>query len=191
MVKLFSNFDTWAPAENYWEAVQEFGFDKVIFLRRHALYFYLYTLTPAISAVILFWYMCFSMFNPIDTNSINTQHIIEIIILLLIIYLVLLSWSKYFNYTLDYTIITSRYISSYNQKWIFAREITTIEPEKIKTINFSSKWLINSLFNFGTVSILLEGDDMAKWEIVIDFIYNPEWVKEGIQDLTRDTIKII
>jgi hypothetical protein len=53
MVKLLSNFDTVAPTKNYAEAVQEFGFDKVVFLRRHKLYFILYTVTPVIVSIML------------------------------------------------------------------------------------------------------------------------------------------
>ncbi len=190
MVKILSNFDTQSPAKNYANAVQEFGFNKVIFLRRHKLYFFLYTLTPAICAILLLAYTGFSFFAINATSKIEStlvQHTIEIIIVLLATYLLILSRGKYFEYILDYTIITPWYISSYNQRWVFARTIKTIEPEKIKTINFSSWGFINSLFNFGIVSILLEWDDAMKWEIVIDFIYNPEWVKRGILDITEDT----
>ena len=189
MVKLFSNFDTEAPTRNYAEAVQEFGFDKVIFLRRHKLYFVLYTLIPAGIALVLIWFLIYSMIlSSYATGEweIALHHSTQIIVVLLVLYLMLLARSRYFNYTLDYTIITPTYISSYNQKWIFSREIRTIEPGKIKTIDFSSKGIINSLFNFGKVIILLEGDELGQWEIRIDFICNPEWVKEWIQNLTKD-----
>jgi hypothetical protein len=190
MVRIFSNFDTQAPTKNYAEAVQEFGFDKAIFLRRHKLYFFLYTLSPAIFAMILLWYLFFSLLNPVtSTNTLISQHVVEVIVSLLALYLILIAWSKYFNYTLDYTIITPWYISSYNQKWLFSREIRTIEPEKIKTIVFYSKGIINSLFNFGKVTILLEWDE-DKWEIVIDFIYDPEGVKEAIQFVSDDSINV-
>ncbi len=68
---------------------------------------------------------------------------------------------------------------------IFSRDIRTVEPSKIKTIDFLSKWVINSLFNFGKIVILLEWDDMGQGEIVMDFIHDPEWVKEGILALTQ------
>ena len=69
MVKLLSNFDTKAPAKNYAEAVQEFGFDKVVFLRRHKLYFVLYTLIPVWTAVIMMGIMIISMMY---TGSVET-----------------------------------------------------------------------------------------------------------------------
>lgn len=192
MVKLLSNFDTKAPAKNYAEAVQEFGFDKVVFLRRHKLYFILYTLIPVWTAVIMMGIMVISMMY---TGSVETwlgnfvaQRSVQIILVLLVIYLLLLARARYFNYILDYTVVTPTYISSYNQTWIFSRKIRTIEPSKIKTIDFSSKWIINSIFNFGDIIILLEWDELGQWEINISFIANPEDIKEKIKDLTNSSV---
>lgn len=191
MVKLLSNFDTKAPAKNYAEAVQEFGFDKVVFLRRHKLYFILYTLIPVWTAVAMMGIMVLSMMY---TGSIETwlwnfvaQRSVQIILILLVVYLLLLARARYFNYILDYTVVTPTYISSYNQTWIFSRKIRTIEPSKIKTIDFSSKWIINSIFNFWDIIILLEWDELWQWEINISFIANPEDIKEKIKDLTNSS----
>lgn len=189
MVKLFSNFDTKAPARNYWEAVQDFGFDKVIFLRRHKLYFILYTFIPVFVALILMGFMIYSIVSSRLASGDEWSFIIhrstELILFLLILYLIILWWARYFNYILDYTIITPSYISSYNQKWIFSREIKTLDTEKIKTIDFLSSGFISSIFNFGKIVILLEGDETGKWEIVIDFIHNPESIKEWIKRITN------
>lgn len=191
MVKLFSNFDTQAPTKNYAAAVQEFSFDKVVFLRRHRLYFFFYTVLPSLLAG---WLLITGIITHIVYAKAekNMQHVfitndfVQIIGALIIFYLLLFARSKYFNYTLDYTIITPSYISSYDQQGFFNRNITTIEPSKIKTVNFSSRGLINSFFNFGKVDILLEGDDEWKGEIIIDYIYDPETVKKKIIQLLED-----
>ena len=192
MVRFLSNFDTKAPAKNYAEAVQEFGFDKVVFLRRHKLYFILYTLIPVWTSVVMMVILILSMIN---TGSIETwlwsfvaQRSVQIVLTLLVLYLLLLARARYFNYILDYTVVTPTYISSYNQSGIFSRKIRTLEPSKIKTIDFSSKWVINSIFNFWDIIILLEWDELWQWEIRIDFIANPEEVKEKIKDLTNSSI---
>ena len=194
MVKFLSNFDTKSPAKNYADAVQEFWFDKVVFLRRHKLYFVLYTLIPVWTSILLMWIMVYSMFN---TGSIETglgnfvaQRSVQIILILLVLYMLLLARARYFNYILDYTVVTPTYISSYNQTGIFSRKIRTLEPSKIKTIDFTSKWIINSIFNFGDIIILLEGDELGQWEIRIDFIANPEDVKEKIKDLTNSSVQV-
>lgn len=188
MVKLFSNFDTKAPAKHYGEAVQDFWFDKVIFLRRHKLYFILYTFIPISIALLLMWVMIYSMisarWDTIDWSVIFHRGG-EFILMLLILYFVLLGRFWYFNYILDYTIITPVYISSYNQKWVFSREIKTLDTEKIKTIDFLSSGFISSIFNFGKIVILLEWDETGKWEIVIDFIYKPEGIKDWIKRITN------
>ncbi len=192
MVRFLSNFDTKAPAKNYAEAVQEFGFDKVVFLRRHKLYFILYTLIPVWTSVVMMIILILSMIN---TGSIETwlwsfvaQRSVQIVLTLLVLYLLLLARARYFNYILDYTVVTPTYISSYNQSGVFSRKIRTLEPSKIKTIDFSSKWVINSIFNFWDIIILLEWDELWQWEIRIDFIANPEEVKEKIKDLTNSSI---
>ncbi len=190
MVKLLSNFDTQAPTKNYAEAVQEHGFDKVVFLRRHKLYFILYTVMPVAFSIVLLVWLFYSLSITSSVNGIwwvATQRSVQIILLLLAIYLLIIWWARYFNYILDYTIITPQQISSYNQTWLFSRKIRTIEPEKIKTIDFSSKGFINSVFNFWAVSILLEWDEMWQWEIHLDFIANPEAVKASIRRITQNT----
>lgn len=186
MVKIFSNFDTTAPTKNYARAVQEFGFDRVVFLRRHKLYFILYTILPAfiwLAIIGLFFFTLGAMPTQSSIIGLFFFHTLQTIGILFSLYLILTSWANYFNYTLDYTIITPWYISAYNQKWLFTREIRTVEPEKIKTINFLSTWIINSLFNFGEVYVLLEGEEVGRGEISINYIYKPEAVKNKILQL--------
>lgn len=188
MVKIFSNFDTAAPTKNYADAVQLYWCDKVIFLRRHKLYFFLHTIVPGFfAAVLLSCIVGMVILLPHQTNNDDRNVfylIIESLLFLISIYLIIIARSRYFNYTLDYTIITPTTIASYDQTWLLTRKITTVDTDKIKTINFSSKWLINSIFNFGNIEILLEWDDEWRWEIIIDFIYNPEGIKEQIILLT-------
>jgi type III secretory pathway component EscS len=186
MVRLLANFDTKAPAKNYATAVQDAGFDKVVFLRRHKLYLILYTIVPWSLAGVLFVRLLYSLFTTGTTISQDTlaDHSIQVVLALMILYFWLIARSKYFNYLLDYTIITPTYISTYNQIGLFSRQIRTLEPNKIKTIDFKSTGIINSLFNFGDIIILLEGDELWQWEIRIDYIYHPEGIKEKIKDLT-------
>jgi len=182
MVRIFSNFDTQAPTKNYAQAVREFGFDKVVFLRRHVLYFTIYVILPTIIslALIVVWTL-YAFFSSGSADIFS-----EIIVFLIALYFAIVALSRYFNYTLDYTIITPGYISSYNQKGILNREIITIEPEKIKTITFSSNWFVNSVFNFWSVTILLEWDNANNGEIYMDFIHKPEQVKESILRITDE-----
>ena len=96
---------------------------------------------------------------------------------------------NYINYLLDYTIITPRLITSYNQTGIFKREIRTIDTDKVKaiTVNATSFW--QSLSNYGSLIFLSEGDEEDYGDIVLHFLKNPNFLKDEVVrviDLSKD-----
>lgn len=188
MVKIFSNFDTMSPSKNYAKAVQDFWYDKVIFVRRHKLYLILYSIIPLAAGIALIVLSALLSWSRRISLTTNTQHVLQVIIILIAIYCLLLSLSKYFNYLLDYTIVTPVYLGSYNQIGLFSRDVKTIEPMKIKSIDFSSDGVINSIFDFWKIIILLEGDDEGQGEIILDFIHKPEAITDGIKQLIEGNI---
>lgn len=191
MVKLFSNFDTKAPTKNYAEAVQTYGFDKVIFVRRHKLYLRLYSILPALIWVgfFLLWLIPFLLQTDREEKVIFI--ILQIVAMVIAFVILFYALGKYLNYTLDYIIITPDYVAEYNQSWLLKRKTITIEISKIKTINFSSWWLLRSLFNFWRVDILLEWDEWGRWDLTIEYVYNPEDLKWKILEMMdlRDDIQ--
>ena len=87
---------------------------------------------------------------------------------------------NYINYLLDYTIITPRLIMSYNQTGIFKRQVRTIDTDKIKAITVSGKTIWQSLFNYGSVVFLSEGDDDDYGDIVLHFLQNPNALRDEV-----------
>lgn len=184
MVKFFSNFDTGAPTKNYADAVQEYGFDKVVFVRRYKIYLWIHAILPLIIAMIAtLWAIYF--FTKTSNEGVSTliSKTAGILLSVVAFSLYLLALAKYLNYMLDYTIITPDYVAEYNQSGLFARKITTIEINKIKTINFRSAWFLGSVFNFWRVDILLEWDEWGRWDLAIDFVYDPEGIKYKVLEM--------
>ena len=184
MVKVLSNFDTKAPIKNYANAVQEYGFDRVVFVRRYKIYLLIHVFLPVFVACIA---TLASIFFFLRTGDAGAARLIDIAagILLSVITLTLLFFAlaRYLNYLLDYTIITPEYVAEYNQSGILHRTTTTIEIDKIKTINFSSGGFLWSLFNYWMVDILLEWDESGRGDLTIDFVFNPEEIKYKILDM--------
>lgn len=106
-----------------------------------------------------------------------------------IIQVILSLWFLYFirkiiyiliNFEMDFVIIAPDHISTYNQSWIFKRESKTIWVDKIKSIQANKKGLIRSIFDFGEVIILTEGDEVGRGEIRLKFIPKPDTIRKKI-----------
>ena len=183
-MKILSNFDTQAPLEAYQKALAHYGADKVIFLRRHKVYLTFFVVLPAvliglvIIASFFVWQYIAGIFSPLVGNIFTAFFSL---LALLVLARVVLNYIKYF---LDYTIVTPRLITSYNQTGFFKREIRTIDTDKIKTITVSGRTFIQSLFNFGTIVFLSEGDDDTRGDITLHYLRN-------IDDLKDEVVRII
>ncbi len=184
MVKVFSNFDTKAPIKNYANAVQEYGFDRVVFVRRYGIYLLLHVFIPIIIAIIsCLWSIHFFLQTWKEGVSSLINNATGVFLAVVTIVFLFFALARYLNYLLDYTIITPEFVAEYNQSGILHRTITTIEIDKIKTINFSSGGLLWSLFNYWRVDILLEWDESGRGDLTIDFVFNPEEIKYKILDM--------
>ena len=84
---------------------------------------------------------------------------------------------------MDYNVIIPGKIFFVNQSWVLS-SIQSIEGDKIKTVRslFPSK--IASFFNYWTVDILTEGDDVAMiWTMSMYYVTNPDNIVTNIQSL--------
>lgn len=184
MVKVLSNFDTKAPIKNYANAVQEYGFDRVVFVRRYGIYLLLHVFVPIFIALLSgFWAIHFFL-QPWDEGiSKLLNWVTGVFLSVVTLVFLFFALARYLNYLLDYTIITPEFVAEYNQSGILHRTITTIEIDKIKTINFTSGGFLWSLFNYWRVDILLEWDESGRGDLTIDFVFNPEEIKYKILDM--------
>jgi len=138
------------------------------------------------SLVLMFYQIILLIWNSI-VSFYYMNDIMEIFLILLqiilnisFIYLLLKVLKKIIDFEMDFTIITPKNITFYNQSWLLKRESKTIDIEKIKSISVHKKWLIRSLFNFWEIRILTEWDESWQWELILKYIPSPEKVKEEI-----------
>lgn len=88
----------------------------------------------------------------------------------------------YIDYKMDYCIITPEEIILTEQSWIFNRWIRTLDTAKIKSVSIQKKSIIHSLFNNGEIVFMSDGDEKL-WEIVLEYIHNPEGQKSTLQNI--------
>lgn len=177
-MKIFSNFDTKLPLLTYQKALHEYGADKVLFVRRHRIYLLLYVTLPsiAIGCVVIASFFVWQMFASLYIANIIFTVLFGLLSLMALFRIII----NYVNYLLDFTVITPRLITSYNQTGIFKRQARTIDTDKIKAITVSGKSIWQSVFNYGSVVFLSEGDDDDYGDIVLHFLKNPNALKDEV-----------
>ncbi len=89
---------------------------------------------------------------------------------------------SYIDYTMDYCIITPDEVILTQQEWIFRRIVRTLDVRKIKSIYINKQTLLYSIFDAGKIVFMSDGDEQF-WEIVFDFMQDPEGQKEKIQEI--------
>ncbi len=82
---------------------------------------------------------------------------------------------------MDFNLVAGGKIFFVNQTGIYA-DINTLDAEKIKTIRSSIPHIIASLFHYGTIDILTEGDEIMG-HMQIDYIDDPEETVENINSI--------
>lgn len=81
---------------------------------------------------------------------------------------------------MDYCIVTPEEIILTQQEWILKRTVRTLDVAKVKSIYVNKQSLLYSIFDVWTIVFMSDGDEQF-WEIVFDYIRDPETQKDEIQ----------
>lgn len=174
-MKIFSNFDTNLSTQLCEEAREKYGEDGFFFVRRDPIYPILKVYIPILIRFLVcgillmlyyIWWMDGSAWSDILWILIWT------IVISRAIYLFYFATDKLVDFYMDYAIITSKQITMYDQDGILRRVTNALDTSKIKTINIDMDWLLCSIFNYGSIVILAEGDRL-QGDIKLNYIGNP------------------
>jgi len=80
---------------------------------------------------------------------------------------------------MDFIIVTPDYLMMYDQAWILAKKVITVNEKSIKTISVERSGFLYSVFNNWDIIVLSEGD-ISHWEITLKWIPKPEKRKSQI-----------
>lgn len=93
---------------------------------------------------------------------------------------------KMINLEMDFKIVVPGQIFFFNQNWLLWSS-QTMNANKIKTMNTKYSGFLGSFFNYWDIVILTEWDQWWKWEMTMDYTWNPtRTVKEIKKVLDRD-----
>lgn len=179
-MKIFSAFDTKFKNNSLLEQQQKYGYEKVHLLEKSHFFLLKQIIIPFIIIIIvtlIWWYISIEHFK---ISSWMTIWIMCFIFIVWLLYAML--FKHYIDYKMDYCIITPEEIILTEQSWIFNRWIRTLDTAKIKSISIQKKSIIHSLFNNWDIVFMSDGDDKL-WEIILEYIHNPEWQKSILQNI--------
>lgn len=186
MVKIFSNFDSKFDDVAFEKAKKEFWADNVCFVRRDRIYIVFKIMIPVflrlISAMLLLWFVYGTEFWSLLWSA------FEIFIWICIgITWIMLAWvmtNKLIDYYMDFTIITQKRITSYDQTWIFTRAERALDISKIKSVRVMKKWILHSMFNYWSIVFFSEWDD-KHWDITLNYITDPNKLSKKLWDILK------
>lgn len=138
--------------------------------------------------LIIFWYIFFIIYNTFFINNSSFSSVLtpifDIGLLWIQIYLMLFYMKKMIDLEMDFNVIVPWLIYFYNQTWIYSQS-QNLQWAKIKTINDNSKWLLNAIFNMGSLSILTEWDQWWEWMTVMYYVENPKETRDNIYSIVN------
>ncbi len=91
----------------------------------------------------------------------------------------------YIDYKMDYCIISPHEVMFGEQKGLFTRHFTTIDCKQLKSIGTEKWWIIESVFNNGTIifTFMDANIESGQWKVEIDYIFDPEKKRSSINDI--------
>lgn len=181
-----SNFDTSLRDNLLKEYEAKFGKDKILLIRRSYIFFFLVVLSPLGGMLLLLLLLLASYLFIANTWSQVIDNIVWIVILIACTMILLTTFTRvikrFWDYTMDFAIITPHEIVHYNQQWMINRQIKTMDMEKVKTINLKWWWLVESFFNFGSLIFLSEWDS-EYGDLTLSYVYNAMNIKKKIIEI--------
>lgn len=180
-MKIFSSFDTNLAKKRFVDAVKKYGKDDVLLVRRSPIYLWLrvynISLIWLFSSVLWLWWI----------YSTKIWRLITIWRIAVIVSGMYVAWraiGKLIDYHMDFTLITPKQITSYDQWGLLDRSIRALDIMKVKSINIEQNGLLRSIFNYGSIIFFSEGDvswgDNPLGDIELHHISHPARLKDKI-----------
>ncbi len=162
-----------------------YGKESVFCIHRARIFWVFYCFTPAVALVALV--VILILLFGIDSGDASLNSLKNVLVSLAIAFVIIAGGmkilKKYFDYKMDFCVITPQEITAYNQSGILNRNSKTIDADKIKSDTEECSGFIKSFFNFGNIRFLSEGDTAEGWDITLNFVHDPIETKNKVRNL--------
>lgn len=181
MVKIFSSFDTNLDEKLVANAQKSYGAEHVCFIRRDPIYLLVKVVSPLVVRLLFVWLLVVLAYgiDLWDGLQIVLQWLVRIMIIITGLRLSIYATKKIIDYYMDFTIVTPKNISTFDQTGIFDRSTRTLDIGKIKSISVDKKGISRSLFNYGSIIFFAEWD-ASFGDIKLNYINNPASLEKRI-----------
>lgn len=185
-MRILSNFDTRFDDQCVEDACAQYGKENISFIRRDKIYVIFNILLPTIGRLLVSLLLLLLAYGSWLGRAIwyPFQVFIWMIVCVSGLYLLRKVTGKLIDYYMDFTIITPRQITSYDQSGLFSRNTRSLDISKLKSVRVYEQWLIKSLFNYGTIVFFSEWDEDS-WDITLNYITNPTKVAKRQEEILQ------
>ncbi len=184
-MKFLSNFDTALEAQIVKNYIELYGKENVLAIHRAKIFWMFHCVFPTIAILgllISIWLIVW--WDSGDSTFDVLKSLLGFVLGAVIIFV----WGgkvlkRYLDYKMDFCVVTPQEIVSYNQTGILNRNSRTIDADKIKTVSADGSGMIKSLFNYGDITFLSEGDQSGGGDIRLNFVADVNGTKNRVRDL--------
>lgn len=191
---ILSTFDTKFQNQILQKSIDEYWVENVIHIRKSKLFLRFYVIFPwfawfvtligILSLVVLF------------IPSYLTWLIVALVVIIVIARLI--PWYKilkyWFDYYMDFSIITPQTFIMYDQTWFLKRTSKVIDLTHIRSVSVEKSWFVDSIFNNWNIVVLSEWSDLSgvresktdPWKIYFRYVKNPEYYADRIQSMLKN-----
>ena len=176
-MRIFSNFDTKLKKRSFIRYQEKYWPDMVVLVVKGRLFWFMKIFFPFFVFVVssLGILLMFNLF--LWTSGAFYGGIPLVVLWFLLVLGPLLK--RQIEYKMDFTVVTPKMLITYDQQWLFHRDIKTINTDNIKTVTVEKSGFRYSLFNTGDLTFLSEWD-MEHWEVRLHYISKPEKHRHAI-----------
>ncbi len=179
-MKIFSTFDTNLKQKRLEFYQKKYGENNVHMIQLSKIFFLIKILLPIIQWLLFTTFITVTLYYLLKNDIAIWAGIIAWSVFSMIFYLS--SIKHYIDMKMDYCIVTPEEVILTEQEWILNRTVRTLDANKVKSIYINKKNLLYSIFDNGTIVFMSDGDEQFG-EITFEFIYNPEYQKDIIQNI--------
>ncbi|MFA7284402.1 MAG: hypothetical protein WC004_01090 [Candidatus Absconditabacterales bacterium] len=184
-MKFLANFDTELETRVVQKYIELYGKDNILCIHRAKIFWVFKCLLPGIAMLALLLVAILIGSRDSGDETLNgIKSLLSFIFGAIVIFVGGVKLlKKYFDYKMDFCVVTPQEVVAYNQTGLLNRSSRTIDADKIKTVTDDGAGFLQSLFNYGGITFLSEGDQAGGGDIRLYYVQDVNTTKNIVRNL--------